>query len=187
SALEALDALLSAKAVSERIADTYLRWPGSVGVSRSTLCWRALRCLVQLTCEGDSSSALIGWRHFDHAAVERLDSAKSSSGAAATGAAQDDEWGMRPPFPRWAPRTKWHFGCMCAARTRDFFPRDPMQPLRRIAAALCVAAGAQAAQSPQTPIEGSGIPQFIAPLPTLGVAGGSMNPLFGTQPLRVTM
>lgn len=62
-----------------------------------------------------------------------------------------------------------------------------MQPLRRIAAALCVAAGAQAAQSPQTPIEGSAIPQFIEPLPTLGVAGGSINTLFGNQPLTLTM
>jgi len=62
-----------------------------------------------------------------------------------------------------------------------------MQSLRRIAAALCVAAGAQAAQSPQTPIEGSAIPQFIEPLPTLGVAGGSISTLFGNQPLTLTM
>ena len=37
-----------APAVSERIGDTYLRWPGSVGVSRSSMCWRVLKCPVQL-------------------------------------------------------------------------------------------------------------------------------------------
>ncbi len=46
---------------------------------------------------------------------------------------------------------------------------------------------AAAAQSPQVPLAGSAIPQFIDPLPTLSAAGGTMNTVLGNQPLALTM
>ncbi|MDD5617162.1 MAG: multicopper oxidase domain-containing protein [Candidatus Methanoperedens sp.] len=46
---------------------------------------------------------------------------------------------------------------------------------------------ADAAQSLQVPLAGSAIPQFIDPLPTLSVAGGTMNTVMGNQPLALTM
>jgi len=61
-----------------------------------------------------------------------------------------------------------------------------MKSLSRIAA-LCLAAGAQAAQTPQVPIAGSAIPQFIEPLPTLTVQGGTLSTVFGNKPLTLTM
>jgi len=44
-----------------------------------------------------------------------------------------------------------------------------------------LAQGAMAAQSPQVPLGGKAIPQFVDPLPTLSVAGGTMNTLIGSQ------
>ncbi len=46
---------------------------------------------------------------------------------------------------------------------------------------------ADALQSPQIPLAGSAILQFIDPLPTLSVAGGTMNTVMGNQPLALTM
>ncbi len=46
---------------------------------------------------------------------------------------------------------------------------------------------AEAAQSLQVPLAGSAIPQFIDPLPTLSVAGGTMNTVLGNQLLDLTM
>jgi len=48
---------------------------------------------------------------------------------------------------------------------------------------------AVAAQSPQIPLPGSAIPQFVEPLPTLGVApwNGTIKTVFGNQPLTIRM
>ncbi len=46
-----------------------------------------------------------------------------------------------------------------------------------------------AAQSPQVPLPGSAIPQFMEPLPTLGIApwNGTITTIFGNQPLTIRM
>ncbi len=45
-----------------------------------------------------------------------------------------------------------------------------------------------AAQTPQLPLAGKNIPQFVDPLPLLSVQpGGTMNTLIGSQPLTLTM
>jgi spore coat protein A len=45
-----------------------------------------------------------------------------------------------------------------------------------------------AAQSPQVPMAGSAVPQFVQPLPLLSVQpGGTMNTVFGNQPLTIRM
>ncbi|MGE5189708.1 MAG: hypothetical protein ACM3NF_06595, partial [Gemmatimonadota bacterium] len=59
-----------------------------------------------------------------------------------------------------------------------------------LALSLIVATGggvAPAAQSPQVPLAGTAIPQFVDPLPTLSVAGGTMTTEFGNQPLTLRM
>lgn len=51
-----------------------------------------------------------------------------------------------------------------------------------------VAQGSPAAQSPQIPIAGSAIPQFIQPLPLLSVQpGGTMKTVMGNQPITLRM
>jgi spore coat protein A len=52
---------------------------------------------------------------------------------------------------------------------------------------LVGAPAATAAQTPQTPLAGSAIPQFVQPLPLLSVAGGTMATAFGNTALTVTM
>ncbi len=53
---------------------------------------------------------------------------------------------------------------------------------------LSVAAGtAFAAQTPQIPIAGKTIPQFVQPLPLLSEAGGTMATVGGNQPLTIRM
>lgn len=56
-----------------------------------------------------------------------------------------------------------------------------------LAAAVLIAGPAIAAKSPQIPIAGSAIPQFVQPLPTLSVAGGTINTVMGNAPLTITM
>ena len=56
------------------------------------------------------------------------------------------------------------------------------------AAILVPAATAGAVQSPQTPLAGSAIPQFMQPLPLLSVQpGGSMRTVMGNQALTIKM
>jgi FtsP/CotA-like multicopper oxidase with cupredoxin domain len=59
-------------------------------------------------------------------------------------------------------------------------------------AALCAVSAlatgtALAAQSPQTPLAGSAIPQFMQPLPTLSAGGGTISTVYGNQPLTIRM
>jgi FtsP/CotA-like multicopper oxidase with cupredoxin domain len=53
--------------------------------------------------------------------------------------------------------------------------------------ALSTAPNASAAQSPQVPLNPKTIPQFAQALPVLSVAGGTMDTVFGNQPLNVSM
>ena len=55
---------------------------------------------------------------------------------------------------------------------------------------VVVLAGAlpvQAVQSPQVPFPSGRIPQFADPLPVLSAAGGSIQTVYGNQPLTVRM
>ena len=54
-------------------------------------------------------------------------------------------------------------------------------------AGIAITGNVQAAQSPQTPLPGTMIPQFIQPLPLLSAAGGTMATVLGNQPLTITM
>jgi spore coat protein A len=56
-----------------------------------------------------------------------------------------------------------------------------------VLAAFAIVATASAAVNPQMPLAGSAIPQFIQPLPTLSVSGGTMNTIFGNQALTIRM
>jgi len=57
-----------------------------------------------------------------------------------------------------------------------------------VAAALAIIGGAWAAQSPQIPLAGKAIPQFMQPLPILSVQpGGTMATVLGNQPLEIHM
>jgi spore coat protein A len=59
-----------------------------------------------------------------------------------------------------------------------------------LVACLMVSAGAwsaTAAQSPQVPLAGKMIPQFVQPLPLLSVAGGTMTTVSGNQKVTVHM
>ena len=64
---------------------------------------------------------------------------------------------------------------------------------QRLISILFIVAGlvlpAVAAQSPQIPLPGSAIPQFVEPLPTPGVApwNGTIKTVFGNQPLTIRM
>jgi spore coat protein A len=67
-----------------------------------------------------------------------------------------------------------------------------MQSFFKVALALCLAAGAEAAQSPQVPIAGSAIPQFVQKLPLISVHSQAQPPntivtAIGSQPLTLTM
>ncbi|MGE5347214.1 MAG: multicopper oxidase domain-containing protein [Acidithiobacillales bacterium] len=55
------------------------------------------------------------------------------------------------------------------------------------AALLVGAPAATGAQTPQVPLAGSAIPQFVQPLPLLSVAGGTMATEFGNKSLTITM
>jgi spore coat protein A, manganese oxidase len=63
----------------------------------------------------------------------------------------------------------------------------PRRPLFMFTVALAViAVGAtQAAQSPQIPIAGSAIPQFVNQLPLLSAVGGPIQTVVGNQPLTI--
>ena len=57
-----------------------------------------------------------------------------------------------------------------------------------VAMVLSAAIPAQAAQSPQIPFPGNGIPQFVQPLPLLNVQqGGTINTVLGNQDLTIRM
>ncbi len=66
-----------------------------------------------------------------------------------------------------------------------------MKPIGRLLAVLFLvtlgAGSALAAQSPQIPLAGGAIPQFVDPLPTLSVSGGAIETVFGNQPLDLKM
>jgi hypothetical protein len=67
-----------------------------------------------------------------------------------------------------------------------------MKHVSKVLAALCLATGAQAAQTPQVPIAGSAIPKFVQPLPLLSVHSQAQAPntivtAIGSQPLTLTM
>ena len=52
---------------------------------------------------------------------------------------------------------------------------------------LAIVSTALAAQTPQLPLPGAAIPQFVNPLPVLSVAGGSVRTVTGNQPLTIHM
>src|SRR4051794_21485037 len=75
------------------------------------------------------------------------------------------------------------------------FPGAPIEaimqrivPLYPLAALLLCAGGASATQSPQTPLPGSAIPQFVEPLPLLSVQpGGTLPTIFGNTDVTLSM
>jgi spore coat protein A len=56
-----------------------------------------------------------------------------------------------------------------------------------VVAAFAVVSAAMAAQSPQVPLAGSAIPQFVQPLPVLDLVDGTMATADGTAPLTIRM
>ena len=54
-------------------------------------------------------------------------------------------------------------------------------------AALCLATGAEAVQSPQVPLAGTTIPQFVQQLPTLSVTGGTFTTILGNRAINLKM
>ena len=56
-----------------------------------------------------------------------------------------------------------------------------------LVAVLVAALPVQAVQSPQIPFQSSRIPQFAQPLPVLSAVGGTIQTVFGNQPLTVRM
>ena len=59
--------------------------------------------------------------------------------------------------------------------------------LLALVAALCLVLPASAAQTPQVPLPGGALPQFVDPLPLLSVAGGPVQTVKGNQPLTIRM
>ena len=56
-----------------------------------------------------------------------------------------------------------------------------------LAVTMVIAGTATAAQSPQVPIAGSAIPQFMQPLPTLSITGGTIKAALGNTNLTIKM
>ena len=57
-----------------------------------------------------------------------------------------------------------------------------------LAVSICISGTVSAAQSPQNPLQGSEIPQFVQALPLLSVqTGGTINTLLGNQALTIRM
>lgn len=56
-----------------------------------------------------------------------------------------------------------------------------------VGALLSIILGPAVAQPQQIPLPAAAIPQFIEPLPTLSVGGGTLTTVLGNQPLTIRM